>query len=252
MLTVLNPISRGFSVRPSGSSLASSRFYQFKKMKIHYKVMLQQINLLFLCFLRANTFSTASTSQESLQPQIYLRYARKADIPAIASINLRTLPENYTPYFYNSHLGEWPQLAWVAEDYSTTDEDNRPRVVAYVLGQIDRSWSNAVVKGHVTSLSVEPEYRRLGIGHELMSKLHESMKTFYSAENVVLHVRVSNKPALKLYTDIFKYKPVTVVKGYYQDGEDAYLMQYELQKRKTFNYITRLASKPLSKVTEGQ
>jgi len=228
-----------------------------KTQTMNYKVMIQQMNLLFLCFLRANTFSTAA------RQDILLRNAQKSDIPAISSINLRTLPENYTPYFYNSHISRWPQLAWVAEDYSNLDENKNPKIVAYVLGQMESNWVASKAKGHVTSLSVDPEYRRLGIGQELMERLHESLDDFYGAQKVVLHVRVSNKAALKLYQEVFSYKPIGTVKDYYHDGEDAYLMELELQtslrqqsqRGALARYINNIAArsvKTLSRVGESQ
>lgn len=50
-----------------------------------------------------------------------------------------------------------------------------------------------------------------------------AMKRFYNASEVYLEVRVSNAPAIGLYTKL-GYKIVSTLRGYYQDGEDAYIM----------------------------
>ena len=55
------------------------------------------------------------------------------------------------------------------------------------------------------------------------------MRTQYDADDSSLHVRVSNTGAKKLYTETLNYDIVNVIDGYYQDGEDAYLMRANLK-----------------------
>jgi ribosomal protein S18 acetylase RimI-like enzyme len=45
------------------------------------------------------------------------------------------------------------------------------------------------------------EYRQLGVGRELMAKLHEEMARHYSIDTVNLHCRVSNIPAIRVKDD---------------------------------------------------
>jgi len=190
--------------------------------------VIQQVHLLLLCFTRAHTFRTIS-----IQPNINIRYAEKSDILAISNINLKTLPENYTPYFYESHLTRWPQLAYVAEDLNASDGSKKSHIVGYVLGQINSFWEHDEVlpEGHVCSLSVEPAYRGRGIGKLLMQRLHDAMVEEPDVRDIRLHVRVTNRPALKLYSEVLGYRAIAIVKSYYTDGEDAYLMRQELRKR---------------------
>lgn len=54
------------------------------------------------------------------------------------------------------------------------------------------------------------------------------METCYNAKKVSLHVRKSNRGAIRLYEQVLGYSVDSVAKGYYSDGEDAYLMQVEL------------------------
>jgi len=49
------------------------------------------------------------------------------------------------------------------------------------------------------------------------------MRSHYGAQEVVLEVRVSNEPAINLYRGI-GFKVVRILRRYYADGEDAYLM----------------------------
>jgi len=84
--------------------------------------------------------------------------------------------------------------------------------------------------GHVTSLAVLKPYRRHGLAGKLMEQLHLHMRCRYSADAVGLHVRVSNSAATELYTRAMGYRIADVIRGYYQDGEDAFLMRKEFEE----------------------
>lgn len=79
--------------------------------------------------------------------------------------------------------------------------------------------------GHVTSLAVLPQFRRKGLAAQLMKQLHFHMEQGYNADGVGLHVRVSNVAARRLYCEGMGYGVVDVIRGYYQDGEDAFFMR---------------------------
>jgi len=63
------------------------------------------------------------------------------------------------------------------------------------------------------------DYRRLGLGGELMNQLHHQMSVHHNVGQVGLHVRTSNGAATKLYEESMGYEVSDVIKGYYQDGE---------------------------------
>lgn len=54
------------------------------------------------------------------------------------------------------------------------------------------------------------------------------MDTCYNAKTVSLHVRKSNRGAIRLYEELLGYKVAGVASSYYSDGEDAFLMQAHL------------------------
>ena len=192
---------------------------------------------------------------------IALRRANRSDVSSISRVNLATLPENYHHQFFVNHMQQWPELAIVAEHVTCSDEDddneessrrsgfrirnpfaghdpneNKGKIVAYVLGKVGDGNNGGEPSnipsddhlGHVTSLAVTKEYRRHHIASELMKQLHHSMLTCYDASHVGLHVRMSNKAATRLYCDTMGYQVSDIIKGYYQDGEDAFLMKRQL------------------------
>lgn len=76
---------------------------------------------------------------------------------------------------------------------------------------------------HVTTLGVDPQWQRRGVGAHLMLVLIREAVTL-GAENLTLEVRASNEAALGLYRS-FGLAPAGIRKSYYEDtGEDALIM----------------------------
>ncbi len=83
-----------------------------------------------------------------------------------------------------------------------------------------------VKKGHIVSVAVLPKYRRKGIGQALVNKAMKKMK-LYKTKQCYLEVRKSNMAAINLYRNL-GFKVSRTIRGYYADGENAYLMTKEL------------------------
>src|SRR6478735_11250544 len=144
------------------------------------------------------------------------------DLEAVVNVNIDTLPEHYSDYFFESTLRELPESFIVAE--------LEGKIVGYIMCKIEYGFSNFrklgfVKKGHVVSVAVLPEHRRKGIGEGLVLEAIGGVKLKKSDE-LYLEVRCSNSDAVKLYEKlgfIIKQR----LKAYYRDGEDAYLMAIE-------------------------
>ncbi|MDE1826386.1 MAG: ribosomal protein S18-alanine N-acetyltransferase [Thaumarchaeota archaeon] len=151
-----------------------------------------------------------------------IRRCDPSDIIPVMEINLKTLPEHYSDYFYESLLAELPEAFLVAEI--------EQKLVGYIMCKIEYGFSNFkklgfVKKGHVVSIAVLPDHRQKGIGRALVEEAIVGVKIKKSDE-LYLEVRCSNNEAIKLYEKlgfIIKQR----LKAYYRDGEDAYLMTIE-------------------------
>lgn len=64
------------------------------------------------------------------------------------------------------HELTWPQVSYVAED-------DKGRVAGYILAKMEEDPSEEP-HGHVTSISVLRDYRRLGLANKLMQLSRES------------------------------------------------------------------------------
>jgi len=80
--------------------------------------------------------------------------------------------------------------------------------------------------GHIISIDVLPENRRLGIGSRLLSTAEERLRTAL-CHTVVLETAVDNASALAFYKR-HHYSVVKIVPRYYSDGLDACLMDKSL------------------------
>ncbi|MEM1543922.1 MAG: ribosomal protein S18-alanine N-acetyltransferase [Candidatus Bathyarchaeia archaeon] len=150
-----------------------------------------------------------------------IRRFRPEDLNQVMYINQTCLPENYSTYFFVDLYTNFPETFIVAE------EDNR--VVGYIMCRIESGFSGLglIKRGHVISIAVLPEYRRRGIGEALLKEALEAMATYYGVKDCYLEVRVSNMPAINLYKKM-GFKIEKTIRGYYADGENAYLMRVKL------------------------
>ena len=71
---------------------------------------------------------------------------------------------------------------------------------------------------HIINMAVDPEYRGKGIGKRLMQHVLNDEDVFF------LEVRVSNENAKNVYKK-YGFEVIETRKGYYADGEDAYVMR---------------------------
>lgn len=79
---------------------------------------------------------------------------------------------------------------------------------------------------HIANLAVAPRFRRQKIGSRLLSEAIEVSREL-GLTKLYLEVRVSNEPAISLY-ERFGFKLARRRPSYYTDGEDAWVMEYEL------------------------
>jgi len=152
-----------------------------------------------------------------------IRRAESSDLISVMEINLKTLPEHYSDYFYESLLAELPEAFIVAEIGG--------KHVGYIMCKTEFGFSNFkklgfVKKGHVVSIAVVEEHRRKGIGNALVEESVNGVN-LKKCDEFYLEVRCSNTDAVRLYEKM-GFEIRQQLNAYYRDGEDAYLMAIEL------------------------
>lgn len=147
-----------------------------------------------------------------------IRQFQPDDIKQVVSVNLRCLPENYPDQFFMGLFYHAPEAFFVAE--------HEGEVIGYIMCRIERGISGfgrlPVKKGHIVSVAVLSALRNKGIGKALIHAGMEGMMS-YGATEFYLEVRKTNEEAVAVYEKL-GYNIRRVLRGYYRDGEDAYLM----------------------------
>ena len=82
-----------------------------------------------------------------------------------------------------------------------------------------------VDEGHILDVAVHPAFRGHGIGRLLVEKVMQECSE-RGAEYISLEVRTSNTPAISLYSAL-GFIETGVRKRYYENGEDALIMEYQ-------------------------
>lgn len=152
-----------------------------------------------------------------------IRRAKLEDMEKVMEINKKELPENYSSDFFYEMLNNYGDFFFVAE--------LKGDIVGYVMSRVETSFSFSssppfFMRGHVVSLAVSSNFRRMKIGSSLMQTTHEEMKK-HGIREVYLEVRVDNTPAIALYKKL-GYSIVRRIPYYYADGTDAYMMSLKL------------------------
>jgi ribosomal-protein-alanine N-acetyltransferase len=154
-----------------------------------------------------------------------LRTFTVSDLERVMHINTKTLPENYSSFFYRDIYTKYPETFLVAE----MDGE----IQGYIMIRIEKGWSkrgrlSQARLAHVVSVAVLENYRRKGIGRALINEAMGRGRRIYDCSEGYLEVRVSNVPAINLY-DKLGFKKVKRNYGYYLDGEDAWVMAVSLE-----------------------
>lgn len=147
--------------------------------------------------------------------ELDIRDACLNDLDQIYSIEVEAFPDAYPKALLKAFFFI-PGCIIVAERSS--------RIIGYAIG-IFRDEDT----GHIVSIAVRAQERRLGAGSALLRSLLERFER-NDMRRAVLEVRKSNIEAKLLYKKI-GFEKKGEINGYYQDGESAEVMEILLQGR---------------------
>lgn len=137
---------------------------------------------------------------------------RKDLLGEIYKIELESFSEPYPFHLFTAMASEMPETFLVAI--------SRSKVVGYVLTSLSGD------SARILSIAVRSDSRREGIGSKLMVGILDLLRR-KGIRRVELEVRVSNHVA-RMFYEVFGFREVTLVRAYYEDGEDAVKMMRDL------------------------
>lgn len=147
-----------------------------------------------------------------------LRKAEWSDLSGIIRLWKRNIKTANTAADIAEFFDTAEQYFFVALAPGSSGKD---RLVGFVGGAIRSG------HGHISGIAVEEDYRRSGVGEELIIALEHTFLN-ESFTTITLEVRVSNLGAIRFY-ERQGYRPAYMVKGYYADGEDAFVYRKKLR-----------------------
>ena len=148
------------------------------------------------------------------------RVFRCEDLLKFNNVNLDALTETYNMSFYYFYLSKFPE-------YFKAEVHPSGRLMGYIMGKAEGEGS--LWHGHVTAVTVAPEFRLRGLARKLMASLESTSENVFDAFFVDLFVRVSNTVAITMYEKI-GYSVYRRVIGYYAGEEDAFDMRKALKR----------------------
>ncbi|MBY8988736.1 MAG: GNAT family N-acetyltransferase [Candidatus Lokiarchaeota archaeon] len=159
-----------------------------------------------------------SDNYSDIKP-IIIRRCTQEDLEAVIEVNEIELPEDYPYFFYKSILDNYPEPFLVACN-------DIGKIIGYIMWRVEKTPAihslKLLNKGHLVSIAVLKEYKRLGVATALLANSMKNLK-MYKIDEFVLEVRVSNYTAINLYKK-FNYITNSIKEKYYRDGENAYYM----------------------------
>ena len=141
-----------------------------------------------------------------------VRAWEQKDIPAIADIENKSFADPWTEGMLSDTL-RFPV-------YHTFLAEEEGQVCGYCCLIV------LFEDAEIGNIAVDAAFRGRGIATELMKTMHKKARDL-GAKRCLLEVRVSNAPAIALY-EKFGYQRYGVRAKYYEDGEDAFVMEKTL------------------------
>lgn len=115
----------------------------------------------------------------------------------------------------------WPRTAY---EYEISENEFSTAFVAVDGEQIVGAAVSYLIfdDAQIATIAVRKSHQGQGIGSLMMDKIVQDADAA-GCSTLSLEVRISNTPAIKLY-EKYGFINVNIRKGYYADGEDAFLM----------------------------
>jgi ribosomal-protein-alanine N-acetyltransferase len=169
------------------------------------------------------------STHEKQRVGVHIRWMIRRDMSEVLDIEGSSFEFPWTEDDFVNCLRQRNCIGMVAEH----DEC----VVGFMIYELHKS------RLHIINFAVNPDYRRRGIGSQMLQKLVGKL-SHQRRSKILLEVRETNLEA-QLFFKKSSFRAVSVLRDFYDDTtEDAYLMQFMHQAKAGFapvNRITRLA-----------
>jgi ribosomal-protein-alanine N-acetyltransferase len=149
------------------------------------------------------------------QVRVHIRWMIRRDMPEVLAIEHASFEYPWCEEEFLRVLRQRNCIGMVAE-YGE-------RVVGFMIYELHKN------RLHVLDFATHPEFRRQGVGHQMVAKLVGKLSS-HRRTRIALSVRETNL-AGQLFFRIQGFRAMEVIREHYMDtAEDAYVMQYLLDE----------------------
>jgi len=149
------------------------------------------------------------------QVRVHIRWMIRRDMPEVLAIEHASFEYPWCEEEFLRVLRQRNCIGMVAE-YGE-------RVVGFMIYELHKN------RLHVLDFATHPEFRRQGVGHQMVAKLVGKLSS-HRRTRIALSVRETNL-AGQLFFRIEGFRAMEVLREHYMDtAEDAYVMQYVLDE----------------------
>jgi ribosomal-protein-alanine N-acetyltransferase len=150
---------------------------------------------------------------EKEQVRVHIRWMIRRDMPEVLQTEQESFEFAWTEEDFLRCLRQRNCIGMVAEQGE--------KVVGFMIYELHKA------KLHILNFAVHPQYRRVGVGAQMVAKLISKLSS-HRRTRITLEVRETNLGA-QLFFRSQGFRAVRVLRAFYEDsGEDAFLMQYKL------------------------
>lgn len=145
---------------------------------------------------------------------VHIRWLIRRDMPEVIGIESNSFEFSWSEDDFIRCLRQRNCIGMVAE--------HNERVVGFMIYELHRN------RLHVLNFAVHPDFRRRGVGGQMIRKLVGKLAP-QRRNRIVLEVRETNLDA-QLFFRSLGFRAISLLRDFYDDTtEDAYLMQYRFK-----------------------
>lgn len=160
--------------------------------------------------IRSVSLDTSKRSREEIDKEI----------AAVEAITGKYLSEPYSIYVYRFFINNWPELCLLALDNN--------KIIGNIICKVEPH-RGVRIRGYIGMLSVEDEYRGLGIAKKLIEESISLMIEKYQCDEITLETEVMNEKAIRLYEN-FGFIRIKRLHRYYMSRHDAFRLVLPVTK----------------------
>jgi [ribosomal protein S18]-alanine N-acetyltransferase len=147
----------------------------------------------------------------NVKAKVHIRWMIMRDYESVIEISNQAMPVPFDQETLKTSLRRNSAIGMVAEH-----EDN---IVAFMIYIFEKK------RIHLEEICVHEDYRRQGIGHQLIARLIAKLSE--RREKITLHCRESNLGAQRFYRSENFHATAVLRNYYYNNDEDAYCFEYD-------------------------